>query len=141
MTILASITESSSSGSSSSMESEKSTQLSSGYDLTGNSTYYNEHLEGGNLLCTSPISSLSNPPKGSKHSGIQPLQEVTIVFSDITRAASLWEFNPLAMRDATILHNQILRSLLVTHQVCAISPFNRYHSAYFLLRIIYLHFA
>lgn len=38
-----------------------------------------------------------------------PEGTVAIVFSDITRAASLWEFNPVAMRDATILHNECLR--------------------------------
>ncbi len=53
-------------------------------------------------------------------SGVRaPEGEVTIVFSDITRAASLWEFNADAMRDATILHNQILRSLLSKHHVGA----------------------
>ncbi len=45
-----------------------------------------------------------------------PEGEVTIVFSDITRAASLWEFNPLAMKDATLLHNTLLRALLKKHQ-------------------------
>ncbi len=44
-----------------------------------------------------------------------PEGEVTIVFSDITRAASLWEFNPLAMKDATLLHNSLLRTLLKKH--------------------------
>jgi hypothetical protein len=41
---------------------------------------------------------------------------VTIVFSDITRSASLWEFNAEAMRDATILHNSILRDVLKKHR-------------------------
>jgi hypothetical protein len=41
-----------------------------------------------------------------------PEGEVAIVFSDITRAASLWEFNPSAMRDATLMHNQVLRGAL-----------------------------
>ncbi len=45
-----------------------------------------------------------------------PEQDVTIVFSDITCAASLWEFNPVAMKDATLLHNTLLRSLLAKHQ-------------------------
>ncbi len=45
-----------------------------------------------------------------------PKEEVTIVFSDITRAASLWEFNPQAMKDATLRHNALLRSLLKKHQ-------------------------
>jgi hypothetical protein len=46
-----------------------------------------------------------------------PEGEVTILFSDITRAASLWEFNATAMKEATLLHNQLLRSLLKEHQV------------------------
>jgi hypothetical protein len=45
-----------------------------------------------------------------------PEGEVTIVFSDITRAASLWEFCAEAMRDATLLHNQALRALLKKHR-------------------------
>jgi class 3 adenylate cyclase len=40
-----------------------------------------------------------------------PDGEVAIVFSDITRAASLWEHDPAAMRDATAAHNDLLRSL------------------------------
>jgi serine/threonine protein kinase len=44
-----------------------------------------------------------------------PEGEVTIVFSDITRAASLWEFNPAAMKDATLMHNETLRALLKQH--------------------------
>ncbi|ELR13232.1 serine/threonine protein kinase, putative [Acanthamoeba castellanii str. Neff] len=39
-----------------------------------------------------------------------PEGEMAIVFSDITRAASLWEFNAEAMRDATLLHNDTMRS-------------------------------
>jgi hypothetical protein len=38
--------------------------------------------------------------------------EVAIVFSDIMRAAALWDFNPEAMRDATIAHNELLRRRL-----------------------------
>lgn len=41
---------------------------------------------------------------------------MAIVFSDITRAASLWEFDADAMRDATVLHNDLLRSLLKKHR-------------------------
>jgi hypothetical protein len=44
-----------------------------------------------------------------------PEGEVTIVFSDITRAASLWEFNAAAMKDATLLHNETLRGLVKEH--------------------------
>jgi class 3 adenylate cyclase len=44
-----------------------------------------------------------------------PEGELTIVFTDISRAASLWEFDPMAMRDATVLHNAALRGLLRKH--------------------------
>jgi hypothetical protein len=45
-----------------------------------------------------------------------PEGEVAIVFTDITRAASLWEFNAAAMRDATLLHNETLRAALKRHR-------------------------
>jgi activator of HSP90 ATPase len=45
-----------------------------------------------------------------------PEGEMAIVFSDIARAASLWEFNAEAMRDATLLHNELMRSLLKKHR-------------------------
>jgi class 3 adenylate cyclase len=45
-----------------------------------------------------------------------PDGEVTLVFSDITRAASLWEANAAAMRDATLLHNDALRAALKRHR-------------------------
>jgi class 3 adenylate cyclase len=62
-------------------------------------------LKGSGGLPTTPTSGV-RAPEG----------EVTIVFSDITRAASLWEFNADAMRDATILHNALLRDLLKKHR-------------------------
>jgi class 3 adenylate cyclase len=40
---------------------------------------------------------------------------MAIVFTDITRAASLWEFNAAAMRDATLMHNETLRAALAKH--------------------------
>ena len=49
--------------------------------------------------------------------GVRPPEgEVAIVFTDITRAASLWEFNAAAMRDATLLHNETLRAALKRHR-------------------------
>jgi class 3 adenylate cyclase len=54
----------------------------------------------------SAVTRAARPPEG----------EVTIVFTDITRAASLWEFNAAAMRDATLLHNALLRHALVDHR-------------------------
>jgi class 3 adenylate cyclase len=44
-----------------------------------------------------------------------PEGEVVIVFSDVTRAASLWEFNAEAMRDATLLHNELVRRMVKKH--------------------------
>lgn len=41
-----------------------------------------------------------------------PKGEVTIVFTDITSAASLWEFNAACMKDSTLIHNRILRNLM-----------------------------
>lgn len=52
---------------------------------------------------------------GARGRARPPGGEVTIVFSDITRAASLWEFNPEAMCQATLLHNSCLRELLLKH--------------------------
>jgi class 3 adenylate cyclase len=40
---------------------------------------------------------------------------MAIVFTDITRAASLWEFSAAAMRDATLHHNETLRTVLKRH--------------------------
>jgi hypothetical protein len=48
--------------------------------------------------------------------GVRPPEgEVAIVFTDITRAASLWEFSAAGMRDATLLHNETLRAALKRH--------------------------
>lgn len=33
------------------------------------------------------------------------------MFTDIYRAGALWEFDPRVMKDATIMHNEIIRSL------------------------------
>jgi serine/threonine protein kinase len=54
---------------------------------------------------------------GATTGGVRPPEgEVTIVFTDITRAASLWEFNAGAMRDATLMHNETLRAALKKHR-------------------------
>jgi class 3 adenylate cyclase len=61
---------------------------------------------------------LNNPPGAS--TGLRPPSgdDVTIVFTDIARAASLWEFDPRAMRDATLLHNALLRYSSSPRWVC-----------------------
>jgi class 3 adenylate cyclase len=60
---------------------------------------------------------LADAPEMDSLAAIPPPEgEVTIVFSDITRAASLWERQPAPMRDATLLHNGVLRSLLAQYR-------------------------
>jgi class 3 adenylate cyclase len=63
--------------------------------------------------------SLAPFPSGARAkragSSLPPEGEVAIVCSDISRAASLWEFDAEAMRDATLLHNDILRAALKRH--------------------------
>jgi hypothetical protein len=47
-------------------------------------------------------------------SGVRvPAGEMAIVFTDIVRAMALWEFNATAMKDATLAHNELIRSSLV----------------------------
>jgi serine/threonine protein kinase len=60
----------------------------------------------------SPKGAVSRLDAGAEQA---PGGEVAIVFSDMARSATLWGFDPLAMRDATILHNQILRDALQRH--------------------------
>ncbi len=38
-----------------------------------------------------------------------------IGFSDIANGDALWDWNAAAMRDATLIHNDILRDLMKTH--------------------------
>ncbi len=72
------------------------------------------------LLPNEPFSnpySLYNSGVLAARAGVAPPQgEVSVVFSDITRAASLWEFNPQAMKDATLIHNALIRALLKKHE-------------------------
>ncbi|AQN68650.1 protein tyrosine kinase (PTK) family protein [Saudi moumouvirus] len=44
-----------------------------------------------------------------------PTGQVVVVYTDIISAAKLWEFNPNAMKDATILHNQIIREVIIKY--------------------------
>jgi class 3 adenylate cyclase len=74
--------------------------------------------------------SVSNPKDfgAASWDGVRPPEgEVTIVFSDISRAASLWEFDAAVMRDATLLHNGLLRDLLKNHHGYEVI-FIRYHT-------------
>jgi len=67
---------------------------------------------------------MSGDEVGAAHGGINdhvggvrpPEGEVALVFTDIAKAASLWSSCPRAMRDATLQHNQVLRSLLTKHR-------------------------
>ncbi len=40
---------------------------------------------------------------------------MAIVFTDIVRALALWDFNPEAMKDATLMHNDLIRNLVREH--------------------------
>ncbi|AVL95162.1 putative serine/threonine protein kinase receptor [Moumouvirus australiensis] len=44
-----------------------------------------------------------------------PVGQIVVVFTDIISAAKLWEFDPNAMRDATILHNQTIREIVTKY--------------------------
>jgi hypothetical protein len=59
-------------------------------------------------------SSSSSPMSTGEARG--PEGEVALVFTDITRAASLWEFNAAAMLDAMVIHNETLRATLQLHR-------------------------
>lgn len=74
------------------------------------------HQSSSALSASSSSINTSDSEHAGPTSGFRaPEGEVAVVFTDITRAASLWEFNPSAMRDATLLHNETLRGLLKKH--------------------------
>jgi class 3 adenylate cyclase len=83
-------------------------------------------VPGSSTNSTNSRGSKSSQSSNSSQSGLEgaaaatdmrpPEGDITIVFTDISRAASLWEFNPIAMRDATVLHNGTLRGLLKRHR-------------------------
>jgi hypothetical protein len=52
---------------------------------------------------------------------------MAIVFTDIVRALALWEFNADAMKDATLAHNELLRSSLAEFDGYEVSS-SRYSS-------------
>jgi class 3 adenylate cyclase len=70
-----------------------------------------------------PTHSVSGSNSGSSASSVDqktgavkpPDGAMAIVFTDVTRAASLWEFDSEAMLRAMVLHNELLRALLVKH--------------------------
>ena len=71
---------------------------------------------GGAQTITGGDSDGSMGAAGAVGAGVRaPEGEVAIVFTDITRAASLWDSNAMAMRDATLLHNETLRAVLKKH--------------------------
>lgn len=80
---------------------------------SSSSSYQSSYLHSMSSTHSGSTKSDSAGSASSAHGAVHaPEGEVTIVFTDIIRAASLWEFNPDAMRDATILHNELLRSIL-----------------------------
>jgi hypothetical protein len=54
-------------------------------------------------------------PQAPATKAAPPAGEVTIAFADISRAASLWDFDPSGMKHATLAYNQLLRSHLNLH--------------------------
>lgn len=76
----------------------------------------------GSSLYNFPVMMARTPSNGlAPVRVLSPMGQVAIVYTDITSAASLWEHNAEAMKDATLLHNQLLRSLLSKHhgyEVC-----------------------
>jgi len=74
----------------------------------GSAGYTSAHLS----RMLGPTAATGGPPRILPPSG----ENIAIVFSDITSTASLWEHDAEAMRDATLLHNQILRSLITKYR-------------------------
>jgi class 3 adenylate cyclase len=102
-----------------SMGGTSMTTTSSGISMSGGSTSAGT----GSVSSSSASSVVGLAPTingnggGGGSSGVAPPEgEMAVVFTDITRAASLWEHDPAAMRDATMTHNDILRSLLKKHR-------------------------
>jgi class 3 adenylate cyclase len=63
----------------------------------------------------SVVSSSAASSRGKGPISDHPTGLVTVVYTDITRAATLWEHDASAMRDATMLHNTIVRSEIKKH--------------------------
>jgi len=53
---------------------------------------------------------------GRREDELKADSEVAIVISDMSGAAALWEHDAEAMRDATIMHNNTLRAMMVKHR-------------------------
>jgi class 3 adenylate cyclase len=80
-------------------------------------TYSHTYSSGSRSSHRSSSSAELDPAVAMCAGGVAPPSgQIAIVFSDITRAASLWEYQPEAMRVATILHNDLLRGLLAEHR-------------------------
>lgn len=56
-----------------------------------------------------------------------PQGAVAIVTSDISGAAALWEADPLAMRDATLLHNELMREQIKQYSGYEVLSFSKEH--------------
>ncbi|SPN79556.1 Serine/Threonine-protein kinase [Brazilian cedratvirus IHUMI] len=72
-------------------------------------------------LTTTTTSSSGSEPLSSKLEGSlskkypHPTGEVTIVFADVSSAKQLWEYDPKAMKDSTLLCNDLVRDLAKQH--------------------------
>ncbi|AGO84667.2 Serine/threonine protein kinase [Pandoravirus salinus] len=87
---------------------------------TTNTSTSSSALSHGGPRATPGSSSLSSASSGARDPGgprgpPAPDGHVAIVFSDIAHADALWQQAPAAMRDATVAHNQLLRTLAKEH--------------------------
>lgn len=106
-------------GSSSKLKTRKGRSASKASSITGGSSNSSaaSSLFGGYGTNTAMMNVVGASSGGQPFRIPPPMgDQISIVFSDITSAASLWEHNPEAMKDATLTHNQLLRSLLVRHR-------------------------
>jgi class 3 adenylate cyclase len=69
----------------------------------------------GDSLARFPSRAAMSKRSGASLSSPPPEGDLTIVCTDISGAASLWEFDAEPMRDATLLHNDVLRAALKRH--------------------------
>jgi class 3 adenylate cyclase len=85
-----------------------------GESTTSSSTYSSRSSFTEIAMPESVLTSLDDGETSKAHAGA-PDGEVVIVITDIAKAASLWEFNAEAMKDATLLHNETIRAQIRKH--------------------------
>jgi len=85
--------------------SQYSSRAGSMSDLGSPSTLNSMTDEDGGTAIGAAVGGGVAPPDG----------DIVLVITDIVKAAALWEFNATAMRDATLLHNDLIRSEIKKH--------------------------